>query len=111
MSYRINLFTKTAYKVNISGILRRLQGKIKKYYASAKYPSGFVIGYEIYRRFMPRHGADCLNLVQILLGKMATTIKEIDHTAGRRQRETLNSATIPSQFILQSGDDYEICLF
>ena len=88
-----------------------LQGEIKKYYASAKYHSGFVIDCEIYRRFTPHNGADCLNLVQFLLCNMAAVIKEIGDTTGRKQRGTLNSATIPSQFILQSGDDYEICLF
>ncbi|HDG1690092.1 TPA: hypothetical protein PFE16_001553 [Kluyvera georgiana] len=88
-----------------------LQREIKKYYASAKYHSGFVIDCEIYRRFTPHNGADCLNLVQILLVRTAAAIKEIGHTAGGRQRGTLNSATIPSQFILQSGDDYEICFF
>jgi hypothetical protein len=75
-----------------------LQGEIKKYYASAKYHSGFVINCEIYRRFTPHYGADCLNLVRFLLGNMAVTIKEIGDTTGRKQRVTLNSATIPSQF-------------
>ncbi|PSR47007.1 hypothetical protein C8256_10575 [Kluyvera genomosp. 2] len=58
-----------------------MQGKIKKCYASAKYHSGFVIHCEIYRSFTLHHGADCLNLVHILLGKMAAAIKEIGDTA------------------------------
>jgi hypothetical protein len=49
-------------------------------------------------------------MVQFLLGNTAAAIKEIGNTAVSEQRAGLNSATIPSQFILQSGNDYEICL-
>jgi hypothetical protein len=69
-----------------------------------------VIDCEIYRTFTPHDGADCPNLVQFLLGNTAAAIKEIGNTAVSEQRAGLNSATIPSQFILQSGNDYEICL-